>query len=78
VSATFVCTDNDSLREAVDKAARPDRIVTAFDATEPHPLLGFSTHTGRWFVASWCGTQPCGVWTVGADGKPSCRVPAET
>lgn len=77
MSATFVAVDNDSLRHAVERAARPDRIVTAFAATETHPALGFSIVSGRWHVASWAMTQPCGCWTIGADGKAVCRVPVE-
>jgi hypothetical protein len=78
VSATHVCTDAASLTEAVAKAARGDRIVTAFRDDESHPLLWFNPVAGRWQVASWSLTQPCGCWTVGADGKATCRTPAET
>jgi hypothetical protein len=78
VSATHVCTDLASLTEAVAKAARGDRIITLFGDGEGHPALGFTPASGRWHVASWSMTQPCGCWTVGADGKAACRVPAET
>jgi hypothetical protein len=78
VSATHVCTDRASLTEAVAKAGRGDKIVTLFGEGEGHPLLGFRPAAGEWFVAGWSMTQPCGTWTVGADGKAQCRVPSET
>jgi hypothetical protein len=78
VSATHVCTDTYSLAEAVDKATRADCIITLLPEGERHPALGFSVAAGKWFVASWAVSQPCGAWTVGADGKATCRVPAET
>jgi hypothetical protein len=77
VSATFVVVDHDTLDEAVMKARRPDRIITAYPDGETRPLLGFSASSGKWHVALWSMTQPCGTWTVGADGKAACRVPAE-
>lgn len=78
MSETHVCTDLASLVEAVGKAGRGDKLVTLFPEGEGRPVLGFHASSGKWHVASWSLTQPCGSWTVGPDGKPSCRVPAET
>lgn len=78
MSATFVVVDDPSLDEAMMKARGRDLIITAFPDGETRPLLGYSGSTDKWFVMSWAPTQPCGSWTVGADGKPVCRVSAET
>ena len=78
VSDTHVCTDMPSLQEAVAKAGRGDKLVTLFAEGEGRPCLGFTPASGRWHVASWSLAQPCGCWTVGTDGKATCRVPAET
>jgi hypothetical protein len=78
VTATYVAVDLETLQAAVARAGRTDWIVTAFEAGDLHPALGFSNTSGCWQVLSWSRTQPCGIWTVSSDGHAACRVTAET
>lgn len=64
MSATFVCVDGDSLRDALAKATPADTIHTAFPPPGHYPRLIVSGE--RWTTVSWTSVDTNGRWVFRA------------